>query len=134
MTIPVAIFNANELPLTISVNNGAVAVVSPVDSGSWTPATTNSVGWDESGASPGRLAPGPNQLVVQFGPGAPVHVEMNLPEIQPASVQVYFFVPPQTGVSLVSWFVLYAGVVVANGVANAGAAEVLLANRQGSDA
>lgn len=122
---PVTIFNANELALTIAVNRGAVAVLGPVDGTSWAPATTSAIGWSDDGAAPGKLAPGANEVVVQFGACAPVHVQMNLPAITPASVQVYFFLPPQTGVSVVTWFALYAGVAVANGVGNGGAAEVL---------
>jgi hypothetical protein len=122
---PVTIFNANELALTIAVNRGAVAVLGPVDGTSWAPATSDAIGWSDDGAAPGKLAPGANEVVVQFGACAPVHVEMNLPKIEPASVQLYFFLPPQTGVSVVTWFALYAGVAVANGVGNGGAAEVL---------
>ena len=135
MPIPVTILNANELALTIAVNNGAVAVTGPLDFESGLPASMTGIGWSESAPSPGRLGPGRNDVQVQFGAGSPVHIEVNLPaNIQPPSVQVYFFVPPQTGLSLVTWFVLYGGVAVANGVANGGADDVLLASGQGGEA
>lgn len=128
----VTVFNANELAMTIAVNSGAMAAVGPFDELSGLPASNATIGWSTSGPLPGSLAPGPNLVQVQFGAGSPVNIQMTLPPLEPASVQIYLFMPPHSRVGAVTWFVLFAGVVVASGLANPD--EVIFTSRQGGEA
>ena len=115
MAISVTVWNANQYPLTLSVNRGSQFAVNAVNSSTWAPGTTNpgqGPGWDNGGASPNNLGPGPNYVAVSLGSGQFSNISMNLPNTNPSSVQLYLF--PQSGGS-VAWYVLYSGMVVANG-------------------
>ena len=124
MAIPVAVFNANQFVLSVTVNRGSAFAVAAVNTSTWfpgTPATGAGPNWDNGGPSPNNLGPGENIMQVQMGSGTITTIKgVTLPNTNPGSVQVYFFFG-QGGVGTVAWYVLYSGSLVASGTSTLGA-------------
>jgi len=90
----ITIFNANPLPIHVSVNNGPQFLIHGTGPAlDWTPQTPNSGGPAYSNRMPAQnvLAPGANFLTVTPGRfAAPFRATLNLPRnIQWNAVQIY---------------------------------------------
>jgi len=115
--VTVNMFNSNNLPINVNVNNGSSTFQIDAATGpNWTPATpaTNPT-FNPGPATAGNLGIGPNNvLLTPKGSTSTFNAVINLSgQVNWQSIQIYIFFQSYTSCS---WIVLNSGQVVAQGV------------------
>jgi hypothetical protein len=118
MAISVNLFNANNLPINVSVNNGSGTFQIAAAAGpNWTPQTpaTNPT-FNPGPPTPGNLGIGSNLVqITPQGSTSPFTVPINLPgAVNWSSIQIYIFFQTYSNCS---WIVLNAGQQISQGTA-----------------
>ncbi len=108
---PVTIFNTNQLPISVGVNQGRSVRIGGASVPGLAPQASSAVGWNSGSPQPDALGPGTNHLTVMAeGSGQPASVVVNIPGNMPwMSVQLYLFADSQN----VNWVLLNNGQYVA---------------------
>ena len=125
MSVPVTIFNANELSVLITVNNGGLLELPGTGSDqNWQPQQPNPTPLTVTDGPPAPNVFGtsaPNQVLVIFGRG-PIFppLPISIPQNQSiSSLQLYIFF--ELGTEAASWVLLNAGNPIASGNVSEGA-------------
>ena len=131
MATTVNIFNANNLPINLNVNNASSTVQIAAAAGpNWTPAvpTTNPT-FNPGPPTSGNLGIGVNNVqITPQGSTSPFVAPINLPgSVNWSSIQIYIFFQSYTSCS---WIVLNAGQQIAQGTV---ASEQAMAEMSGGE-
>lgn len=118
MAISVNMFNANNLPVNVNINNaGATFQIAAAGAPNWTPGvpTTNPT-FNPGPPTPGNLGIGPNSVMLTpQGSTSPFIANVMLPgSVNWSSIQIYIFFQSY---SSCAWVVLNAGQQIAQGTA-----------------
>lgn len=116
MAVTVNMFNANNLPLNVNVNNaGSTFQIAAAAGPNWTPQTpaTNPT-FNPGPPTPGNLGIGTNSLsLTPQGSTTPFIAQVNIPSaVNWSSIQIYLFF---AGYTSCSWVVLNAGQLISQG-------------------
>jgi len=118
MATPISIFNPNNLPIDIIVNNGSSQLQVLAAAGpNWTPPTpTTNPTFNYGPPAPGNLGIGSNLIqIMPQGSTSPFVIAINLPgTVNWSSIQIYIFFQTY---SSCSWIVLNAGQQISQGTA-----------------
>jgi hypothetical protein len=109
----VNIFNANNLPINLNINNGSsMTQIAAAAGPNWTPAVpTTNPSFNQGPPTPGNLGIGINNVqITPQGSTSPFVAPVNLPSnVNWSSIQIYIFF---MSYSSCSWIVLNAGQVI----------------------
>ena len=112
MAVTVNVFNPNQSAIEIRVNNGnAINIPATGPAQSWQPQQPSSFPFSFSySPGPNTLFPGRNIVIVTSAGGEPRMLNINIPEAQMFSLQLYIFIGEQS-----AWILLSNGQMIASG-------------------
>ena len=112
MAVTVNVFNPNQFAIEVSVNNGnAINIPATGPAQNWQPQqpSSNPISFSYS-PGPNTLFPGRNLVMVSNAGGEPRMLNINIPQAQMFSLQLYIFIGEQS-----SWILLNNGQMITSG-------------------